>query len=280
MRLALLLFVLGAQLAPAADPIARFPTPAKPAPVPAPAPPPQAPPGPDKLPADKLYVVDADDPVLLVTSPRGVVKVTRDAGPIKIRGKFVDGQGYETRTYSGKAVYTLEAVGGGLVEVIVSPAGNTDEEAVVRKTLDVAGPDVKPSPKPDDPKPDDPKPAPKDPAPIPAPGFRALILYESADAAKVPPAQQLIMYGKPTRELLDRVCVAGPDGKTKEWRIYDKDVDTARVDPLWRAAVQRGVQKATTLPWLILSNGETGYEGPLSAGPEAFRALVGQYVKE
>lgn len=123
---------------------------------------------------------------------------------------------------------------------------------------DVPGPGpVPPGPVPPKP-PDPPEPRP-DPAPIPFQGFRVLIIYESGMNLSL--TQHSIIYGKTVRDYLQAKCVVGADGKTKEFRIYDKDLDVTGDAYLWQTAMNRGRTK--TLPWLIISNGKTGYEGPL-----------------
>ena len=145
----------GAAPADAPAPI-RLPSgPAKPVP---PAPSPDAV---QKLTADLLYVVEADVPVLVLTSPNGLVSVTEDAGPVRIRGRFVDDPTKtHTRTYKGKQVFVVEAAATGRVELLVVPAGAKSAADVVRRTIDVdAGQAPQPPPVPPDPKPD-PKPDP------------------------------------------------------------------------------------------------------------------------
>ncbi len=123
-----------------------------------------------KLAADQLYVVASETPFLLIDSPPGKVQVTREAGPIRIRGKFLDGNGkVETRTYSAKHIAIIEAVGVGRVELIAFPEGAKTEKDVIRAQLDADGgavpnPDEIPAPKPKPPD-VDPNPAPK-PQPV------------------------------------------------------------------------------------------------------------------
>jgi len=115
------------------------------------------------LAADQLFVIDSDIPVLVLASPRGLVSITEEAGPVKVRGKFVDGTGVETRTFKGKSVVTVEAIAAGRCELLVVPVGAAKGEQVVRRTLDVIvgqGPIPPPVPRPD-PKPQpEPKPDP------------------------------------------------------------------------------------------------------------------------
>ena len=134
--------------------------------------------------------------------------------------------------------------------------------------------DVPPEPVPPGPTPPVP-PAP--PAPIPDAGFRVLIVIETADLSKLPPAQALALTAQDVRAYLNAHCVAGADGKTKEWRVWDKDVDPAAETPLWQAAFKRAAGK--TLPWIIVSAGGSkgGFEGPLPADSASLLTLLKKY---
>lgn len=98
------------------------------------------------------------------------------------------------------------------------------------------------------------------PAPIPADGFRVLMVYESADLSKMPAAQESVLMDSSVRSYLNSKCVPGTDGKTKEWRIWDQNVDTTNEVKLWQDAMKRPRQ---SLPWIVISNGKSGFEGSL-----------------
>jgi hypothetical protein len=134
-------------------------------------------------------------------------------------------------------------------------------------------PDPTPPPGPEPPGPNPPQPP--GPAPIPLPGLRVLVIYESADLSKLPPAQTAVLYSKSLRDLLNAKCAVGPDGKTKEWRIYDADVDTSGDVETWKAAMAR---PRRSLPWVVISNGAAGYEGPLPATVDEMAKLVEKYA--
>lgn len=108
------------------------------------------------------------------------------------------------------------------------------------------------------------------PAPIPDAGFRTLIIYESGDATKMSAAQQNILYGKAVRDYLNAKCIAEPDG-TKAFRIYDQNVDVTAESTIWQNAMKRPRQ---SVPWLIASNGKTGFEGPLPANVDDFMKII------
>jgi hypothetical protein len=87
------------------------------------------------------------------------------------------------------------------------------------------------------------------------------MIYESADLSKYPSTQvDGVLYGDKVRAYLNSHCANGPDGKTKEFKIWDKDEDTSAVPKIWQDAMKRPWAGA---PWVIISNGKTGFEGPL-----------------
>lgn len=164
--------------------------------------------------------------------------------------------------------------------VMLAPVGNYEvQHSAISKTGQVDsfkafkvgdGPAPDPDPKPPVPPTPDVKP------PIPADGLRVLIVYEDDKQKSYPSSQQAIMYSQPIRDFLNKQCVIGPDGKTREWRMYDKDILMDGESKLWIDAMLR---KRTTYPWLIISNGKTGYEGPLPLGTKDFTDLVGKYTE-
>jgi len=172
---------------------------------------PVSPESPVVLSAATLYVVDADVQLIVLGSPAGKVKVVEEVGPLRIRGKFVDGnRGYETRTYKGKFVYTVDAVPGqtGPVELIVVPVGVKSGAEVIRRTLTLG----------DDPMPPEPQPPPKpDPKPDPNPTEPAklivLVIEETAEAA----ATRGALFTN--TDLAKRMTEKG-----HRWRVVDKDV--------------------------------------------------------
>jgi hypothetical protein len=147
--------------------------------------------------------------------------------------------------------------------------GNTTVEQV-DATVTIGG-TAPPGPVPPGPKPDDP---PVPPAPV-GKLSRVLVVYESGEATKLPAAQQSILYGKAVRDDLNAKLPVGPDGKTKEWRIYDKDVALDDESKGWQALMAR---ERKSLPWVVLE-GDNGvaYEGPLPADVPAMLALISKH---
>lgn len=130
-----------------------------------------------------------------------------------------------------------------------------------------------PLPPPTPPGPTPPGPTPG-PAPIPAPGFRVLFVTESADLTRLPAAQAQIFTGAEVRAYLNAKCAVGSDGVTKEWRAWDKDQPTGAEAKHWRDAMAR---PRTALPWMIISTGTAGYEGPLPKTVADTLALLKRY---
>jgi hypothetical protein len=85
---------------------------------------------------EKLYVIDSDVPLNVIASPQGIVSISTDTGPVKVRAKFIEGEKLETRTFSGKFVYTIEVLNPGTVEIIIVAQDNR----VIRRTLKVGNP--------------------------------------------------------------------------------------------------------------------------------------------
>ena len=129
-------------------------------------------------------------------------------------------------------------------------------------TFDVGGvtPPV-PPPVPPDPKPPDPPKPPEPPAPIPLSGLRALIVYETSDIMNMPAQQALIITSTELQLYMNGKGAKDSDGKTAAFRKLDKDTPLAATEQQWvKDAMKRPRQPG---PWIIVSNGATGFEGPL-----------------
>jgi hypothetical protein len=120
------------------------------------------------------------------------------------------------------------------------------------------------------PKPDDPKPS---VAPIPLPGLRVMIVYDSTKLSSMPKEQQTVLFDTGLRGLMNEICVAGEDG-TKEWRIYPQVSDVTHSAAIWQEAFKR---PRTSVPWILISNGKTGFEGPLPGNVKDTTDLVKKY---
>lgn len=216
------------------------------------------------LPSEAWYVVESDVACLVFTSPGGSLSVQFEPGPIRLRGKFVGGSGVvESKSFRGPFVYLIEAVKPGQEELLVVPVGAKRESEAKRVTLTVHG---VPPPKPIDP----PAPVPT-PAPIPAPGLHVLIVYDPT--RPLPSAQAAILTAQATRDLLRKVCTTDARGLSA-YRIFPTPIEFGDELPLWKVASARPRQST---PWVIVSNGQTGFEGPLPASERDFADLIARF---
>ena len=205
-----MLATLFLSVALSADPLPiRLPELAVPTPMPRPAS------AVSKLSGDQFYIVDSDVPVMVIASPEGVVSITEDSGPLKLKGKFADGKGgIETRTYAGKYIFTIEAVMTGKVEIIVIKQGSGETKSTIhsRRTLDVTAGEG-PRPPPPGPTPD-PKP---DPTPNKVEKLRVIV---TRDAGNMSPEVSLLTTDLPFWKSLS--------DKGHVWRFYhNADADAA-----------------------------------------------------
>jgi hypothetical protein len=113
-------------------------------------------------------------------------------------------------------------------------------------------------------------------APIGGEGYKVLILYEAMQAQQLPAGQQSAIFGKAVRDYLNAKCSVGPDGATKEWRIWDKDVDASNESKVWQDALKR---PRTAIPWLVVSDGKSGFEGPLPTTLPEIETILKKYGK-
>lgn len=124
--------------------------------------------------------------------------------------------------------------------------------------------------KPDDPP--GPNPDPPGPVPIVDKGFRVLFVVESKDLSNLPPAQLSALTSRDVLDYLNAKCIK--NGNQPEWRRYDPDTDVSRESKVWQDAMKR---PRTSMPWLLVSNGIDGYEGPMPANTADLLKLLKQY---
>jgi len=219
-----------------------------------------------KLSSDVYYVVESDVPVMILSSPDGIVSIASETGPIKLRGKFIDGNGkVETRSYRSKFIYTVEPASSGAVELLIFAVGEPDAAKVKRVQLLVG--DIKPIPPP---KPIDPV----DPIKPVVNSFRVIMALESGDT-KMTAAQISILYGKEVEEYLNAKCTGGKAG----WRRRDKD-SAGDADPTMAALWSAVKQNLTTVPaFAVEVNGKVELI-PLEATPALMVAKLKTYRGE
>jgi hypothetical protein len=185
-----------------------------------------------KLSPDLLFVIDSDVPVLVLDSPRGLVRLSREAGPLRVRGRFVDRpEVIETRTFAGKHVTLVEPLATGRVELLILPTGATSEDLVIRRTLEIVGGDApRPPPVPV------PPPVPPEPKPEPvAPGKRFILVIEETNDGGLERGKMFA-----DRDLFARIRSQG-----HVWRVADQNV----VDP-------KGQPPADLKPYLDRAKGQ------------------------
>jgi len=196
---------------------------------------------------DTWYVVESNVPLIVLHSPSGHVSVQPDQGPIKVRGKFVDGTGKtETRTFTSQHLYFINAVKAGKIELLIVPQSVQDEKEIIRQPLTVMGispippPDPQPGPGPTPPGPMPPQPDPTPPGPVTS--FRVIFVKESG--ATLNAEQSSIPAAKVLRDFLSTKTTQ--EGGLSGWREYDPQQNTANEQPtmkaLW-AAVKPSLQR-------------------------------------
>lgn len=121
----------------------------------------------------------------------------------------------------------------------------------------------------------DPPPGPVPPGPNPPPDEKPIvvgklwvvIVKDGANLSKVPASQVSAMLSVKLRDYCGTHCLSGTDGKTPEFKVYDKDTDVSQQSPAiqkaFKTAVDDLAKSGTAGPWLTVSNGTTGYSGPL-----------------
>jgi hypothetical protein len=235
-----------------------FPDLPTPAPLPpAPPTPPPNPSDPVKLTAEIIYVIRSDGPLIVASSPNGIVTIQEEQGPLRVRGKFIDEPGkVQTKTFSEPKLYFVEAVGTGQCELLVWPVGSTDARNIQRRLIET---NVAPQPPPQ------PRPEP----PTPVEGFRVLIVYDSKDAN-----QPISLSAKEVRDYLAARCVK-VNGEP-ERRMLPANTDTRNMLQHWQAAFER--TRGKQLPWLIImSGGRYVFEGPWPADTSKAMDLLRKY---
>lgn len=126
-------------------------------------------------------------------------------------------------------------------------------------------PPVPPTPTPD-PHPPEPNPPTPDTAPFPADGLTVLIVEETNERGNLSAGHLAVMTSVVLREWFDEHDVA--------WRIYDKDTEGASEPFATALHLPRD-----SLPWILISNGKTGFSGPLPDGVSATIRLIEQYYE-
>lgn len=133
--------------------------------------------------------------------------------------------------------------------------------AVIYLLIAKYSPDVvKPNPTPDD--------------PTPSGSIRVLIVEETSERTKLPPAQTLVFTSGDVRDYLNSHC--DRDGDTSAWRIYDKDQPVADETKDWQD--EFAVLKKEALPVIAIHNGRRWLKAqPLPKDVDSTLTLLKKY---
>ena len=224
--------------------------------VPQPAPP--APRVVTEISAGVFFVVESAEPLLILSSPAGIVDAVHELGPVKCRGRFAEQpERTQTRELKGPHVYFVEAVQPGTVELLIVRGSAIESATVLRHTLTVTGegprppPDVEPEP--------EPEPEPDGVVPVPDPDELRVLFVVDQDAP-----QRLLseLGGVPLRIWLDDNC--------RDWRRWDRSgiedggIDDA--DPVFRKLWQDVGGQVPEGPHVLITSGTSVQIVPLVAG--------------
>jgi hypothetical protein len=245
----------------------------------------------------QFYIVGSAVPLIILQHGDGKIAFTERDGaakPLVVPADWAVGYkpdavdpdlGLSTVTFRDKFLYIGKPESGGKVDVTLIPTKKVilvDKEGkeslgpitradILNRLVDVDVQGPRPPPEVDpkvDPKVDPVVPEPKD-VPLSAGDgkMRVLIVYNSLDP-KMTPSDREILFGADVRDYLAKN--AAKDGfRIFPLKTIESDPRFSNEDKIWKDAVAR---KRDSLPWLIVSNGKTFYEGKLPAGEKAFFA--------
>jgi hypothetical protein len=104
-------------------------------------------------------------------------------------------------------------------------------------------------------------------------GIVVLVVEEVSERSKLPQPQINIFSSDIVREYLDDRCAKDSKGNP-EWRMVDKDVSMANEPKVLREAFSK---PRKGLPWIGVSNGSKGSEGPLPSDVDSVLKLLKRY---
>ena len=107
-----------------------------------------------------------------------------------------------------------------------------------------------------------------DAPPVPGDVRNVLVIYETDDRVSMPAEQRAIIDSVPLRAWIK--------DQRFESRFLDPQTELRSLDEWWGQALQLDRE---SLPWVVISNGRTGYSGPLPKDVEEFKQLLGRYVQ-
>jgi hypothetical protein len=221
---------------------------------------------------DDLVFVETGSAI--TTKPVVILTATTDAANVQVEASDMARMPVEFRDLGGGR-YLFEKPEKAWVDVtVIDFAKNIFAKKTVVVEVGISPPTPPgPTPVPPGPQPVPPSPTPPTPsvAPIEGPGLRVLMVVESGEPLELP--IQDVLYGRKVRDFMTANCIK-VDG-VADWRIVDPDTQYTDREQRFAKALQR---PRTSVPWLIISNGVTGYEGPFPGGPDATLTLIQSFA--
>lgn len=190
---------------------------------------------------EMIYCLESDKPRIVLATPRSVVSIASERGPMRVRAKFADGDGrIETRSFTKEFLIFLEPAATGRTEILLIPLGVQSAAEIERLEVVVSsgiGPRPPPEPEPGPGPGPGPKPEPEpEPTPQPTPpkGIRVLFLCNE-DATR---EQLNAVHSLETMQWLTANCAKSEDGRP-EWRRWDptsisKSSMLEKETPVWK----------------------------------------------
>lgn len=171
----------------------------------------------------------------------------------------------------GKTVIVNTGLKPDVLRIMQIVSTKTGKNAYQRISIRI-GQGPQPPPTPVDP---DVDPEPVDP-PVPKTGqLKVLIVEETGSRGELPSSQISVFTSLDIRDYVKKAC--SKTGEQPDFRVYDKDVSVA-TEPEW-------IKKAFSeqrqgLPWILISNGTTGFSGPLPKDVSETLSLLKKYGGE
>jgi hypothetical protein len=142
----------------------------------------------------------------------------------------------------------------------------SEEEHAYKATFKIEGTGPTPDPDPDV----DPTPG---PAPIPEAKLNVLVIEETDDRRNMAQTKEGFTKLVALQSVLWRQYVQSKGG---EFRHIDKDSPMDNDLPKWQEAMKRSHPQ---LPWLVVSNGKAGYEGPFPDTLDQLITIIKKYAE-
>lgn len=220
---------------------------------------PVTPPGPGPVPPNPVPIVEPTKDHPIVLDKDSYEFSVGSAEPINYK-TFKGAKGvwftppgkYKCYWYPDHLIFNPQEEGEWVLGVTCAVDGQAVDPLYVKVK---SGKGPQPPPVPPGPGPQPPGPTPI-PAPIESPDFKALVIYDDADSDGKDKATKIVTSGDWAVYMKGKM-----KGSDPAWRFFPKDVvfpDASHA--VWQKAMTR---PRTALPWLILSDGKTGWEGPL-----------------